>query len=189
MRNLEAKFRISGYDTGWRAINRVAGLPREELRQADRYYQPPPKRAILRQVRFIKPVSDFYYEQIYYQRSKRGNLQISEYNRSRIESPVSLSALKGHPVGLLSSYSTSSTVFTPELIIAKHREVFLVDKTRIHLDFVKRLGCFIEILRPLRDEEDLGNAQSDFWILTKKIGLSPDNIIDESYIDLLMQRS
>ena len=167
MRNLEAKFKVIGYDNSWDAIKRVAGLPVQRLRLADQYYQPPPDRIILRTVRVIDPIPDFYYEGVYYQCRASGNLlRLSDYQEldcSRFSFRKNYSGLK----------------------VTKDREVFTCNNFRIHLDFVNRLGCFIEVIRLLQADENEIVAQADFWSFTKKLGLSPSDVVDESYIELL----
>ena len=69
-------------------------------------------------------------------------------------------------------------------IVNKKRELYLYDNTRIHLDNVKNLGCFLEletiVLNGLKDAEKRFNHILDLLNLRDKIE------IRASYKDLLM---
>lgn len=69
--------------------------------------------------------------------------------------------------------------------IRKRRTVFLMGQTRVHLDEVEGLGAFVELEVVLRPEQDAGDGRAIAGQLMAQLGLSPDQLIDKAYIDLL----
>lgn len=64
----------------------------------------------------------------------------------------------------------------------------MVGRTRIHLDRVQDLGEFLELEVVLRDDEspELGVAESHQIMF--KLGLSPDQLIENAYLDMIQRK-
>jgi len=67
--------------------------------------------------------------------------------------------------------------------VRKIRTLFLVGRTRIHLDRVEGLGDFIELEVVLSDGEDVQAGEAIARDLMQKLGISPDQLIDVAYVD------
>jgi predicted adenylyl cyclase CyaB len=69
--------------------------------------------------------------------------------------------------------------------VRKRRTLYLVGRTRVHLDRVEDLGEFLELEVVLSDGEtsDAGVEEADR--LMQSLGISKDQLIDGSYVDLL----
>ncbi len=73
-------------------------------------------------------------------------------------------------------------------VIDKHREVFLINNIRVHLDSVKDLGYFIEFEAVYsQDQEEEGEYQK-VQKLMHDFKISQDDLLDKSYIDYLLQK-
>jgi hypothetical protein len=70
--------------------------------------------------------------------------------------------------------------------VRKHRTLFLVGRTRIHLDRVEGLGDFIELEVVLSEGEPAEDgSQRRPSELLAKLGISPQQLIEGAYVDLL----
>jgi predicted adenylyl cyclase CyaB len=70
-------------------------------------------------------------------------------------------------------------------VVRKHRTVYLVGPTRVHLDRVEGLGEFVELEVVLQPEQDLAQGAATARELMAKLGIAPGQLIDRAYLDLL----
>lgn len=70
-------------------------------------------------------------------------------------------------------------------VVRKRRELFLVGRTRVHLDEVEGLGSFVELEVVLDDSEPAQAGEADARSLMTALGIAPDALISEAYIDLI----
>ncbi|MEF3074242.1 class IV adenylate cyclase [Methylobacter sp. Wu1] len=71
--------------------------------------------------------------------------------------------------------------------VRKHRTLFLVGRTRVHLDKVERLGNFLELEVILAEGEPIEAGVSVAHELMEKLSVSPYQLVEEAYVDLLAQ--
>lgn len=69
-------------------------------------------------------------------------------------------------------------------IVKKKRELYLYKNTRIHLDYVKGLGCFLEL--ETRVVKGLKDAEKRFTFMMDLLKLRDEKEIRASYKDLLL---
>jgi adenylate cyclase class IV len=69
--------------------------------------------------------------------------------------------------------------------VRTRREVFIVGRTRVHLDEVERLGSFVELEVVLEDGEPSQAGEADAQALMRALGLAPGALVPDAYIDLL----
>jgi len=69
--------------------------------------------------------------------------------------------------------------------VRKRRLVFLAGRTRIHLDKVEGLGDFLELEVCLADGESSEAGVAVAHELLKKLGISPERLVEGAYVDLL----
>ena len=67
----------------------------------------------------------------------------------------------------------------------KHRTMFLVGRTRIHLDRVAGLGHFLELEVVLREHEPSEVGVREAHELMARLGVEPSQLIEGAYVDLL----
>jgi predicted adenylyl cyclase CyaB len=70
--------------------------------------------------------------------------------------------------------------------VRKNRTLFLVGRTRIHLDQVEGLGEFLELEVVLEDGEQVETGEAIAQDLMQKLQILPDQLIEGAYIDLLV---
>jgi adenylate cyclase class IV len=69
--------------------------------------------------------------------------------------------------------------------VIKRRILFLVGRTRVHLDMVEGLGRFLELEVVLGGEESAGSGVQEAHRLMAQLGVAPSQLIDGAYVDLL----
>jgi predicted adenylyl cyclase CyaB len=69
--------------------------------------------------------------------------------------------------------------------ICKNRTLFFIGRTRIHLDRVKGLGDFLEIEVVLAEDESKEAGLNVAYDLINQLTITSDQLIAESYIDML----
>ena len=110
-------------------------------------------------------------ELIFYRRADVDGPRESFYLRIPISAPEVLRA------ALSQAYGTAGRV-------RKHRTLYLVGKTRIHLDKVERLGHFLELEVVLGDEDSVEAGEREARSLMARLGIHPSQLVECAYVDL-----
>jgi predicted adenylyl cyclase CyaB len=169
-RNIEIKARIPSVQSLIPIAAAIANEGPVEIIQDDTFFACDNGRIKLR------AFSETEGELIFYRRADQQGPKESFYVRSPTASPTTLRE------ALSLAYSQAGRV-------QKHRTLFLVGQTRVHLDQVKDLGHFIELEVVLHEGEstELGIAQAHN--LMAKLGVDASQLIEGAYVDLLAQKS
>ncbi|MDM0112607.1 class IV adenylate cyclase [Variovorax sp. J22R133] len=69
--------------------------------------------------------------------------------------------------------------------VVKQRTLYLVGRTRVHLDDVQGLGSFIELEVVLQDNESIDAGIAEAHALMTKLGVEPTQLVETAYVDLL----
>src|SRR3954470_3246340 len=69
--------------------------------------------------------------------------------------------------------------------IRKYRTLYLVGRTRVHLDRVEGLGHFLELEVVLVDDESAEQGIREAGDLMDQLGIQPEQLIEGAYLDLL----
>jgi predicted adenylyl cyclase CyaB len=72
--------------------------------------------------------------------------------------------------------------------VRKHRTVYLVGRTRVHLDRVDHLGHFLELEVLLSDGERPEAGAEEAHRLMAALGIAHGQLVEGAYVDLLSQR-
>jgi adenylate cyclase class IV len=108
---------------------------------------------------------------IFYRRADRGGPKASFYVRSPTSSPETLRGT------LALAYGEAGRV-------RKHRTLFLIGRTRVHLDEVEDLGSFVELEVVLNDTDDVDAGIREAHALMARLGITASQLIGGAYIDL-----
>jgi predicted adenylyl cyclase CyaB len=115
-------------------------------------------------------------ELIFYQRADESGPKESFYLRVPVADPKALRELLQQAHGVAGR-------------VRKRRALFLVGRTRIHLDVVEGLGEFLELEVVLRDGESAAQGSAEAHHIMAQLGVTPQELICGAYVDLLGQPS
>ena len=69
--------------------------------------------------------------------------------------------------------------------VHKHRTLYLIGRTRVHLDRVDDLGHFLELEVVLSEGEPMEPGVAEAQRIMTALGIAPDQLIEGAYVDLL----
>jgi predicted adenylyl cyclase CyaB len=165
-RNVEIKARIESIEALFPRAAVLADSGPTTLHQDDMFFPCPNGRMKLRKF------SDTEGELIFYQRPDRAAPKESFYVRVPTTSPDSLREALGLAYGVIGR-------------VHKDRTLFMLGKTRIHLDRVAGLGDFLELEVVLADGETFETATVLAEDIMDKLHVSADQLVSCAYVDLL----
>jgi len=168
-RNIEIKARISHVSDLIGRARAIADEGPTEIIQDDTFFACRSGRLKLR------AFSNNAGELIFYRRSNESGPKESFYVRTPTATPDSLR-------------ETLTLAYGAVGRVRKHRTVFLAGRTRIHLDVVEDLGHFLELEVVLHDDEPVESGIHTAERLMQQLGLTPSQLIDRAYVDLLAER-
>jgi predicted adenylyl cyclase CyaB len=165
-RNIEIKARIPNPGAVRERAAILANEGPTEIAQEDTFFNCSTGRLKLR------AFSNTHGELIFYRRSDQHGPKESYYVRTSTSEPDILRET------LALAYGETGRV-------RKHRTLFLVGRTRIHLDEVENLGSFLELEVVLREGEPAEAGIREAEDLMSRLGIEASQLIDRAYIDLL----
>jgi len=71
--------------------------------------------------------------------------------------------------------------------VRKQRRLFIVGRTRVHLDRVEGLGEFLELEVVLKEGEPTEAGVAEAHALMAQLGIASDQLVQGAYVDLLQQ--
>jgi adenylate cyclase class IV len=165
-RNIELKVRVSELASARARVMALTSRPPDILRQVDTFLAVPTGRLKVREF------EDGSGELIAYERPDQQGPKESAYTRVHcLDARMLAQAL----AGVLPVCGT----------VSKQREVFIVGRTRVHLDEVSRLGCFVELEVILEPGEAAEHGRAEALELLRRLGISGEDLLAGSYVDLL----
>jgi predicted adenylyl cyclase CyaB len=166
-RNVEIKARVADLTAVRRAVEGLADSGPMELEQEDTFFAGPRGRLKLR--RFAGCAQG---QLIYYERPQVAGPKESRYAVHSTADPEGLREVLSAALDVLG-------------VVRKRRAVYLIGPTRVHLDQVEGLGTFVELEVVLTPSQDLAEGEAMAGELMRKLGISPGQLIDRAYLDLL----
>ena len=165
-RNVEIKAQLADREAVRRKAAAIASGPGELITQTDTFFAVPTGRLKVREF------SDGSGEMIAYERSDQSGSKESVYSIVRCADAQALS-------------TTLARALPVRGRVVKRREVFLVGRTRVHLDEVEHLGMFIELEVVLRDDEPADAGEREAHALMETLGIPITALVPDAYVDLL----
>jgi predicted adenylyl cyclase CyaB len=166
-RNVEIKARLENIDGIFPRVAALADSGPIEIVQDDTFFACAKGRLKLR---VLSPDEG---QLIFYRRADRRGPKASFYVISPTTSPDTLRESLSLAYGQMGR-------------VRKHRILYLVGRTRIHLDRVEGLGDFLELEVVLEDGENVETGEAIALDLMQKLDILPDQLIQGAYIDLLL---
>ena len=168
-RNIEIKARVADLDALAARVCAIADSGPVAIPQDDTFFRCAEGRLKLR------VFDDGRGELIFYRRADHGGPKESFYVISRTESPDSLREILALANG-------------QEGRVVKHRTLFLVGRTRVHLDRVQGLGDYMELEVVLADGDVLQDGVREAHELMARLNVSSGDLVEGAYHDLLRAR-
>jgi predicted adenylyl cyclase CyaB len=169
-RNIEIKARIESVESMAPKATAIANAGPIEITQDDSFFRCEAGRLKLRSFSADRG------ELIFYQRANQHGPKESFYLRSPTSAPETLRELLSFAYGQLGR-------------VRKQRTLFLVGRTRVHLDKVEELGHFLELEVPLAKEEPVEVGVREVEKIMEKLGIKPAQLIEGAYLDLLASKT
>lgn len=166
MRNIEIKAKICNVQSLKMKVELLCGNKPERLSQEDIYFDVKGKRKKLR------VFTQTYGELIEYSREDKLGPKLSQYSICKTDNPESV-------------FQKLSQTHRIKKIVRKNREVYMLNRARIHLDSVEKLGDFIELEVVLKSSESEEDGVMEARNILKALNLEKIEFIEGSYEDLL----
>lgn len=165
MTNIEIKAYCQDLGRAEKNLNALGAGPAGTFHQRDTYFRVKEGRLKLRQ---IGPDEAHL---IYYRRENLPGPKRSDYDLAFTSDPEAMRNMLCQVLGTW-------------IEVEKTRQVWLWENVRIHLDDVKGLGQFVE-LEAVSEEKELEESHARVETLMRALEISSDQLIAESYSDLL----
>src|SRR6185369_2104052 len=165
-RNIEIKARIASVDALMPKAAAIADHGPIEITQDDTFFVCNAGRLKLR------TFSEEKGELIFYRRTNQQGPKESFYVRSPTSAPASLR-------------ETLSLAYGQAGRVQKQRTLFLVGRTRLHLDKVVGLGHFLELEVVLEEHEPCEGGVREAHDLMARLGIEHSQLLEGAYIELL----
>lgn len=169
-RNIEIKARIASIDA---IVTALQPLPHEgpvQIFQDDTFFRCEAGRLKLR------AFSATQGELIFYRRDNQQGPKESFYVRAPTSDPAALR------LALSLAHGEAGRVI-------KQRTLYLLGRTRVHLDRVQGLGEFLELEVVMEDGEPLDAGIAEAHRLMATLGVSPEQLVEDAYVDLLARQT
>ncbi len=111
-------------------------------------------------------------ELIAYRRADAEGPKTSDYRIAPVADADALRATLAHALGATGR-------------VVKQRTLYLVGRTRVHLDRVEGLGDFLELEVVLADDEPDAAGETEAATLLGRLGIDPRQRVRGAYVDLL----
>jgi predicted adenylyl cyclase CyaB len=167
-RNVEIKARVADMDAVEARARVIATHGPEEIFQDDTFFACDRGRLKLRDF------GDGRGQLIHYRRADEAGPKMSEYSIAPTADPAALRETLGRAFEVLGR-------------VVKGRRLYLVDRTRVHLDRVEGLGSFVELEVVLREAEAPEDGMAVARKLLDDLGIAEDQLVTGAYLDLLKQ--
>ena len=165
-RNVEIKARIHDLKYCVSKAERLSGAEPEIIRQEDTFFNCENGRLKLRILSKDNGVL------IFYNRPDATGPKTSEYYISSTHEPDRLLDV------LERSYGSCGKV-------KKTRKLYMIGRTRVHLDQVENLGSFLEFEVVLKDGADITEGEIEANQLMKEFNISETDLLSGAYVDMM----
>ncbi len=168
-RNVEVKASVRDLEAVRERAEQLSGGPGILLKHEDIFFRVPTGRLKLR-------LEDEGRGQlIFYERPDSPGPRQSTYWLAGTEAPEALKEVLRRALGVIGA-------------VRKQRTLHMVGQTRVHLDEVEGLGCFVEIEVVVREDQSPEEGAAVARKLMQAMGIGKDDLVEGAYLDLLNAR-
>ncbi len=165
-RNVEIKARVGDLSSLRERALALGARPAGVLAQVDRYFEIDGGRRVK-----LREIDGTSFELIRYDRPESDAVRTSDYSVERFAAA---------DPELVAWRARDATC-----VVAKTRDLLLLDNVRIHLDRVERLGTFLELEAVVDDAHDERTCREVVDWLLAAFDIEPGALLRASYSDLL----
>jgi len=169
-RNIEIKARIDSVGPLMPVAASLSGGDPVEIVQDDTFFQCAAGRLKLRA--FVDGTGVL----IFYQRADAKGPKQSFFTTAPTHTPDALR-------------DTLSLAYGQSGRVRKHRTLFQVGRTRIHLDRVEGLGDFLELEVVLEEGDAPEQGEQEAYSVMARLGVQPSQLVECAYVDLLADKA
>ncbi|PBI89337.1 CYTH domain protein [Variovorax boronicumulans] len=167
-RNIEIKARIDSVDHIAKIAATLTDQPPREIAQDDTFFRCENSADRLK----LRTFAPDRAELIFYRRANSSGPKESFYLITPVATPDALRESLALAWGLAGR-------------VRKQRRLFLVGRTRVHLDRVEGLGEFLELEVALQEGEPTDAGVAEAHALMARLGVTVDQLVQGAYVDLL----
>jgi predicted adenylyl cyclase CyaB len=167
-RNIEIKARIDSVERVALIAAKLADTGPVEIAQDDMFFRCENSADRLK----LRTFASDHAELIFYRRANSSGPKESFYLISPTTTPDTLRE------SLTQAWGQAGRV-------RKQRRLFIVGRTRVHLDRVEGLGEFLELEVVLNEGEPPEDGVAEAHALMAQLGIAPDQLVQGAYVDLL----
>jgi adenylate cyclase class IV len=182
MTNLEFKARLRNPATIYHVLAKHDIPLAATLRQTDTYFQVANGRLKLREIEDEKS------QLIFYSRPDAAEVKRSDYLIAPVSSAAALREVLGAACGIHAVVKKSRELYLLPRQLSSSASVKTNARSRLHLDTVDSLGKFLEIEVILQEGESPEQAEQEARLWLQEFGIETDDLLAESYADLLESR-
>jgi predicted adenylyl cyclase CyaB len=165
MQNLEAKFKLDDLNRARKQAEALGYQFKATLLQRDTFFRVAQGKLKLRE-------EESGARLIFYGRVDSRHLKISNYEMVPIPEPEKTREIMTQALGTIAT-------------VRKTRVLMMRDNVRLHLDRVDNLGDFGEIEAVLSEHDNAERSRPAVDELSSALGIESDNLIAESYFEML----
>lgn len=164
-RNVEIKARVASLAEVEALARRIATEGPSDLTQDDTFFACAKGRLKLREF------SPGHGQLIYYSRPDHAGPKLSDYWISETTTPHAMRESLSNALGIVGR-------------VRKQRRLYLLDRTRIHLDDVEGLGSFVELEVVLGQGESPEQGAETARKIMESLGIAESQLVQGAYLDL-----
>lgn len=164
--NVEIKAMVTDLASFRKRVEMISDISGEEIYQNDTFFAVDHGRLKLR------VLSQGHGELIFYDRSDTLGPKPSHYLLSRTSDPGSLREVLAASLGIIGQ-------------VRKHRTLFMIGNTRVHLDEVEKLGTYVELEVVLGKGESIEAGREIALALMHELRIEPADLVNGAYVDLI----
>jgi predicted adenylyl cyclase CyaB len=164
-RNVEIKARVADLDAIEARARAIATAGPEDIVQDDTFFACAQGRLKLRQF------GDGRGELIHYRRADDDGPKVSDYILVPSADPEALREALSRAIGVGGR-------------VRKQRRLYLLDRTRIHLDRVEGLGTFVELEVVLDEGESVAAGEAVARDVMQRLRIRPEQLVRGAYVDM-----
>jgi len=162
--NIEIKARITDLKKIEDLVAALSNTPPKRLRQRDTFFRCEAGRLKLRETGAGES------ELIFYSRADVAGTKQSDYEIAPVTDTAKLKSVLEQALG-------------ETVVVEKARLVSLIGQTRVHLDAVEGLGCFLELEVVLQEGQSPAEGHSIARDLMQRLGIQEADLIAAAYAD------